>query len=323
MKVLFLNHPEADYGEYFLYNGLCDILGAENVWDFPYKKSYHGEVHVYDRPWAGGASGCTAPFEFANARQSNVRTEQDVLDALRSDSFDLIVVGSPRYEAARNLRRLHPEMRTPRIVLHDGEDYGDVDYFGLTKECQIRLVLKRELAPGAFGPRGVEVRPFPFSCPIHGDQDQVAKEVDVLCAVGDSNPVRGAAKAVVASLPSSKVLCGHWGWSRYIELIAQSKIAVAPHGHGQDTVRRWEIPAFDTLLVCERLILVEKNPLRDGEHCVYYSGADDLRDKLTWWLQHDAERERIAQAGQAFVHEHHTNAARARQMLEWVREVYG
>lgn len=331
MRVLFLNHPEADYGEYFLYNGLCEVLGAENVWDVPYKRSYHGEVHHYagyqshdeSAPVAAlsgrGPAGVTAPFEFAKTRPGVERSGGEVLDACRTNAFDLVVVGSPRVEAVRQLKRLRPELHTDRIVMHDGEDYPDV--WGQYAHMGVRLYLKRELLPGHGQLTAMRVKPFPFSCPIEGLSCD--KTLDVLCAVGDSNPVRAAAKATVQAVAGANVLCGHWGWSRYIELIALSKIAVAPRGFGQDTVRRWEIPAFDTLLMCERLDLVEDRPLRDGEHCVYYSGMDDLRDKLIGWLARDEDRQRVAAAGRAFVTEHHTNRARAQRMLDWIREVYG
>lgn len=317
--MLFLNHPEADYGEYFLYNGLCELVGAENVWDFPYKKSYHGEFHTYDRPWCSDGIGCTGPFEFAVPRKVPEHNLQEVTGALTSGQISLVVVGSPRQVARGYAASLRPLINAP-IVLHDGEDYEDIDFYGIANRCGIKLVLKREFVDHKPRPPGITIKPFPFSCALpRVDAD---KTVDVLLAVGESHPARAVAREVVERI-NARVLCGHWGWTRYAELIAQSKIAVAPRGHGHDTVRRWDIPAFNTLLMCERTDLIEDNPLRDGEHCVYYSGPNELRDKLTWWVEHDAERERVARAGQDFVRQHHTNVARARRMLDWVVEVYG
>lgn len=317
--ILFLNHPEADYGEYFLYNGLCELMGAENVWDFPYKKSYHGEFHTYERPWCADGPGCTGPFEFAVPRTTPAHGQEDVTNALRSGRITLVVVGSPRPLARYWLDVLRSVIEVP-IVLHDGEDYEDIDFFGLAPKYGIKLILKREFVLGKPMPEGVFVRPFPFSCAL--PMVTANKTVDVLLAVGESHPARRVAREVVERV-NAKVLCGHWGWTRYAELIAQSKIAVAPRGHGHDTVRRWDIPAFNTLLMCERAQLIEDNPLRDGEHCVYYTGPDELRDKLAWWVEHDSERERVALAGQEFVYKNHTNVARARRMLDWVAEVYG
>lgn len=337
MKVLFLTHPEADFGEYFLWNGLCEVLGDENVVDVPFKRSYHGEVHNYsgyptgyvlgsnDSTWGlagNGSRGCTAPFEYARSRPGTEHSREAVLDLLRSNQFDLVVCGSQRYEALRHLEMLRPEMKHDRLVIHDADDFADVDFYGAAKRFGARLYLKRELLnEWASRPWSFALKPFPFSscATVSTNCD---KTLDVLCAVGATNPVRAIAKEIVSSL-NARVEVGYWGWSRYLELIALSKIAVAPRGFGQDTARRWEIPQFDTLLMCEKLDLIEDRPLRHGEHCVYYSGADDLRDKLKHWVINDEERQRVARAGQAFVHENHTNAARARRLLEWVREVYG
>lgn len=332
MRVLFLTHPEADYGEYFLYNGLCQLLGPESVWDVPYKKSYHGQVHTYagydsadhrSNDWGlcgRGPMGVTAPFEWAVARNVSEHSREEVLDACRSNAFDFVVVGSPRHEPTRFLRLLKPELKTDRIVLHDGEDHSSFAT-QFVQQHGIRLYLKREWY-GQAAPNGVAVRPMPFSSALH-ISDSIDKTVDVLCAVGETNPARGVAKEVVRSLPNANVLCGHWGWTRYIELIYASRMAVAPRGFGQDTVRRWEVPAFDTLLVCQRLDIREENPLEHGKHCAYYSTAEELREQLEFYVRNVEEARKVALAGQDFVRQHHTNAARAGQAIAWAKEVYG
>lgn len=301
---------------------MCDLLGEENVWDFPHKRSYHyNEIHHYNRPWVGGAPGMTAPFEFAKLRTVPEHSEQEILDTLRSDGFDFVIVGSSRWEPMKNVRAMRGEIRTPKIVLHDGEDFADIDFYGLARSCNIRLYLKRELLQGCGHPSGFVVKSFPMSCSLM--PKKIPKEIDLLCAVGETHASRNAAKDVVATIPETRAIYGYWPWTKYIELTSQSRIAVAPRGHGQDTLRRWEIPAFDTLLFCERLNLHEENPLRDGEHCVYYDNSADLKNKLVHWLSHEEDRQRVAEAGQAFVQQHHTTRARAQRVVDWIREVYG
>jgi hypothetical protein len=329
MKVLLLTHPEADYGEY---NGLCKVLGAENVWDVPFKKSYHGQIHTYPGyyngklappSWGlggGGSTGVTAPFEWAQPRDVPEHGEAEVFDELARGGFEAVVVGSPRAECRRHLAYLRERgARLDRLVLHDGEDHQTL-HRGLVQEYGIKLYLKREMQQNLWM-HGARLVPFPFSAALH-HPETVEKSIDVLCAVGATNPVRGAVKAAVEEMSNVKVLAGHWGYARYIELIATSRIAIAPHGHGQDTVRRWEVPAFDTLMLCQKLTLAEENPLVDGEHCSYYSSVSELTEKVRWWLTHEEDRERVARAGREFVRQHHSNEARARRMLELVREVY-
>ena len=65
-RVLVINHPESDYGAAMLWNGLCEVLGPENVYDYPAKLSYHGQVHEgYILP--DGKRGLTAPLHWVPA----------------------------------------------------------------------------------------------------------------------------------------------------------------------------------------------------------------------------------------------------------------
>ena len=43
-RILFITHPRLHYGLDVLYDGLCSVLGDENVVDFPWKPWLHGEI---------------------------------------------------------------------------------------------------------------------------------------------------------------------------------------------------------------------------------------------------------------------------------------
>ena len=59
----------------------------------------------------------------------------------------------------------------------------------------------------------------------------------------------------------------------------------------------------------------------DGEHLVIYRDRDHLRELVTYYLAHDEERERIAAAGRAHVHTHHTYDHRMARLIELVEEI--
>ena len=57
-----------------------------------------------------------------------------------------------------------------------------------------------------------------------------------------------------------------------------------------------------------------------GEHLVTYRDHDHLRDLAAYYLAHDDERQRIAAAGQAHVHAHHTYDQRMARLMALVEE---
>lgn len=55
--------------------------------------------------------------------------------------------------------------------------------------------------------------------------------------------------------------------------------------------------------------------MRDGEHCAFYDDEDDLFTKVEYYLTHEADRQRIREAGRRFVLAHHTLDHRVHNLL--------
>lgn len=333
MKVLYLNHPEADFGGYGLYDGLCRVLGPDNVVDYPYKRSYHGEVHRYQNEYpsayppgaATGAdgeySGRTGPFEWAENWPGPEHSEAEIRALLSAGAFHLVVGEGPRRGTLAALRQLRAQL-PPRVVLYDGEDHDQV-LAPLIRELGIGLYLKRELFPGTARTVGsCAVKPFTFSTVLAERPPERARDIDVLCVLGDTNPKRQRIRALVEQLgrEGHQVDTARSSWPGYMDRLARSKIVVAPRGFGQDTLRRWDVPAAGALLVQERLDILDPHPLQDGVHKVDYApDGSDLEGKIRHWLALDEARRQVARAGQDFVFQHHTARARAELLLTWAR----
>lgn len=329
MRVLFVTHPEADYLGYAVYDGLCDALGPENVVDYPEKASYHGEQDRYPSVYETGKEGVTGPFAWAHARPWHANDYPEIVAhrGLQRGEFDLVVMESPRSRAVEALRRLVAmgAQLPQRVVLLDGEDHtrwasSTISEFG------VGLYLKRELlvgAPPVIGSCRIEPLSLAAYQSLAWPVDPAT--IDVLCAVGATHPAREAVADVVRRLPGIRVDMERCGWGEYIEKIRQSRIVVAPRGFGYDTMRRWEVPgAGGALLLAEQLPLAEHAPLVADVHCDYYQpDASDLAARIGRWLQGEMERMTVARAGHDFVAAHHTNAARARRLLELVSERWG
>ncbi len=59
----------------------------------------------------------------------------------------------------------------------------------------------------------------------------------------------------------------------------------------------------------------------DGKHLVLYRSLDEAVDKAKYYLAHDSEREKIAQAGYEHVMANHTIDHRAGVMLERINSL--
>jgi hypothetical protein len=107
-----------------------------------------------------------------------------------------------------------------------------------------------------------------------------------------------------------------WGLEMY-RVLSNSKIAINRHvdvaENYANNMRLFEATGVGTLLMTD-----EKENLGElfevGKEIVTYSDADDLVDKVRYYLEHDEERERIAQAGQARTLRDHTYLNRMREL---------
>ena len=110
------------------------------------------------------------------------------------------------------------------------------------------------------------------------------------------------------------------GFDEFIPLYHRTKIGINVHNRGDYTVggyRMFELPANGVMQICDG------GPFLDafydvGKEVVSYRNADDLIEKIRYYLENDAEREAIARAGFRRVMRDHRIALRLRQAGELV-----
>jgi spore maturation protein CgeB len=83
----------------------------------------------------------------------------------------------------------------------------------------------------------------------------------------------------------------------------------------QIKARVFEVPGAGGFLVTENAENLDQF-FRVGEEIVVYEGISDLADKITFFLAHPEERDRIAMAGHVRTRNEHTYDARFRRLLE-------
>jgi hypothetical protein len=104
----------------------------------------------------------------------------------------------------------------------------------------------------------------------------------------------------------------------YVKLVARSKMSIVPLGVQRCFSHRiGEHLALRRFAVMERFANQVKVPLVDGKHTVFYeSDLSDLASKLRYYLQHDADRERIAAEGRRYFDEHCAPDRQVRWMID-------
>ncbi len=99
------------------------------------------------------------------------------------------------------------------------------------------------------------------------------------------------------------------------EIYSSAKIVLNKSINGDVNMRFFEALASGALLVTDRIGNGLDKLGQAGIHYVVYDGAEEAKRVIAHYLQHDAERLTIAQAGQNWVFESHTYDHRLRTML--------
>lgn len=334
-KVLWVDHPEGDYLASFVFMGLCEELGDDNVVDYPSKLSFHGLMHRYPSPYAvpvgdgGGmpweraaraapdAIGTTGPYEWMRPSSGRVWSRDEVIS--RIGEFSLVVLAAPRTYNVPALEDIIVAVgrdRMPPIVIMDGEDYSAIRV-DLVQKFQPKVYFKRELMPGSGC--GCRLEPFSFATPVRLPVEPVEKDIDVLFLGGASWGSRDeACNALRAAFGERFVggVRGHVAHVEYLRMLARAKIAISVRGYGYDTVKFFEIPSMPgTLLVSDTAPIVRPAPFVHGETALFFSSPSELVEVVRHALDDEPWRQKISEAGNRHLATHHTPRARAKELL--------
>jgi spore maturation protein CgeB len=110
-----------------------------------------------------------------------------------------------------------------------------------------------------------------------------------------------------------------------LRITQAAMITVNPHGNFMlwgGNMRLFEACGVGTFqIVDERPGIAQWFTI--GEHLVTYRDPDHLREQVTYYLAHDDERQRIAAAGQAHTHAHHTYDQRMARLMALIGDLRG
>ena len=312
-RVLFITPPHPHYGLDVLYDGLCMVLGEDNVVDVPRKPTLHGAM----RP-------AYAHYPCTFNRPAHRLTLRETVEALQAGRFDVVLFADLGRTIAQDVVRLLIVAAgdVPVFIL-DAQDecvdhgHGVMEYLGLPR---VAGYFKREMLRTVdYGP---EAFPFPFAYP----DDRIPayastpRPNDVFWAGRSDYGLRRLYLERIEAMLGRK-LEGDFPQEEYVKRIELARIGISFFGKGFDTVRYWELPAHGCMLFAETPPIRIPYNFRDGETAVFFDDAAVMTDKLAHYLSHPEEVETIARAGYEHLKRYHTGSARARQFLGWVEQV--
>ncbi len=105
---------------------------------------------------------------------------------------------------------------------------------------------------------------------------------------------------------------------KMVKIYNAAKIVINVHGNFMQAggnMRTFEVPGCGAFQLIDR---VDPAWFEIGEEVVRFTGIDDLKEKIKYYLEHPEERERIARRGQERAYRDHTYQKRFGRLLEIV-----
>lgn len=150
MKILYVDHTDSNYGSSILYKGLCEVLGHDNVIDYPANGAYHGspvwpfQPNYPEKAWDG--------------------------------EMDLIVLATPRPHALETLKTLERLPYDRPFVFVDQEDYSSFNW-DIYNEYKPLCCFKRSFQD--FVEKPDNCYPLPLGCPFEMTDPYRERPIDI------------------------------------------------------------------------------------------------------------------------------------------------
>ena len=333
MKILYLVDPQSCYLTSMMMEGFCSLLGEKNIYTYPILKRWkHGTADDwYTLP--DGKRGYTGKVDYERIYSDIPElTIDDICNNI--DMFDYIILASPREYVIKSfieIRNRCPFINA-KIVYMDGEDGSNINK-DIINAFNPDFLFKREMFYD-MQHNGKKIYPLPFSAftselrkPL-----SIEKNTNVFGIFGNTNNLRikivnefnrfNIENSIVDidsgsdNWDRNKPRQGKMSYHDYMNKISNSKIGLSCIGHGKDCVRYWEIPTFNTLMMCIDPKILIPFPFKNKETCVIIKeDLSNFKELLDYYLTHDKEREEIAMAGYEHLKKYHTTDKRAMYML--------
>lgn len=311
-RILLITAPQPHYGLDALYDGLCEVLGDENVIDFPWKPLLHGQRAENEY------------YPCSLDRRGERRSLEEIEILLRDKYFDIVLFGALDQEVDREVVRriVAASGSVPWYLVDQQDECADFfdDALALLDGALVCGCFKREMLQCVdYGPR---VIPLPFSYPDSRAATNISEQRPETffwagqrwCGLRDIY-LRHIENVLGETFEQK------YDQEGYAAAMRRARIGLNGFGGGFDTVRYWELPAQGCMLLSERPPIRIPHNFEDGISAVFFDDLNDLDEKLKYYLANPDVVSEIALAGHEHFMRYHTSSARARQMLGWINHL--
>ncbi len=339
MRVLYIEHQEADLMSALMYLGICEELGSENVVDWPWKDTFHGETFKGHVPDTSIIDGIVGPYSWMPSFPGKKWNDDEIVQNIKE--FDLVILASPRPQNTRLVKWLVDTVGRKvinKLVILDGEDYTTVrwdiiEYISPDVYFKLSMVQNPlDVYPSQrMNMQGlIKLIPIPLALPVN-TLPTVEKDIDIAFLGGNnwyadrtegfsvqdltlSKPVFEA--KIKAEFPDKKFVCGNLPYNEYMQTINRAKVAISVSGSGLEPLRTYEILSCQgTMLIRENIPVITPLPFINKDNCAIFNTQDDLIDAIRYYLNNENERNRIAINGNKFLQDNFTPRTVAQYLL--------
>ena len=166
---------------------------------------------------------------------------------------------------------------------------------------------------------GIEAKWVPIACDPEAHKDlNIGRKLDVafVGTDGKKNPRVELLKFLARRYPNSYI--GRADSRLMSNIYSAAKVGFNYSINNDINMRMFEVPSCGALLVTNRIKSDSgfNELFIDGKNVVTYGSADELFNKIDFYLLNDEERKKIAQEGHSLVVSKHTYKDRLKLMLE-------
>lgn len=309
-RILVITIPGYDPAMDVLYDGLCTLLGAENVVDYPYKPLLHGEM-----PEAADnyPTTCEQPGQ--------PRSLEWICAKLREGYFDCILYADMLQSTPKDalLRLLQDAGDCPLYIVDGWDDasYNEPLMLAHMGRTRCHGYFKREMIAGVdYGPHAI---PLPLSYPDSRiPQELPGFRTQALFWAG--NRYYGLRRLYLEHLEIllNANLSTQYSQEQYVDALHTAHIGLCLFGFGFDTIRYYEVPAHGVMLLAEQPPIVIPNDFTDGHSALFFKTLPEMIEKVAYFFHHPELVPLIAANGRNHCIRFHTATARAAQLLAHV-----